>query len=226
MNKDFIKFPSTPHLALLGDLSVRGDKVLSVAERDEFLSHTLIVEEKVDGANLGLSFDDNGELRSQNRGAYLELPATGQWRKLADWLAPRTNSLFEYLADRYILFGEWCYARHSVAYDRLPDWFLGFDIYDKQTGCFLNTLRREHLLHAMQIASVPKITSGYFNLTKLIQLLRQSQLSEQPMEGLYLRHEEGDWLVERAKLVAPAFVQAQQQHWSHSAIKPNRLLVT
>ena len=39
--------------------------------------------------------------------------------------------LFEILSEKFILFGEWCYAQHSIFYDRLPDWFLGFDIYDK-----------------------------------------------------------------------------------------------
>lgn len=225
MSTEFIKFPSTPHLALLGDLSVRGDKVLSAAERDEFLRQPLVVEEKVDGANLGLSFDGGGELRAQNRGAYLNLPAAGQWRKLAAWLTGRTDTLFEHLSDRYILFGEWCYARHSVLYDRLPDWFLGFDVYDKQAGRFLDTARREQMLWAVQIAPVPKLASGRFDLAGLVRLLGQSQLSSQPAEGLYLRQEAGGWLVGRTKLVRPAFVQAQEEHWSHAALEPNRLRV-
>lgn len=224
MSDDFVKFPSTPHLAQLGALSLRGDKVMSAAEREEFLAHELIVEEKVDGANLGLSFDADGNLRAQNRGAYLHLPAAGQWRKLAHWLEPRTESLFEHLADRYILYGEWCYARHSVFYDRLPDWFLGFDLYDQQVGRFLDTQGRDGLLSAMQIARIPRLACGRFTLATLTQLLGKSQLGEQRAEGIYLRYERAGWLVQRAKLVVPAFVQAQEQHWSHAAIEPNSVL--
>ncbi len=55
MKADFFKFPSTPHLATLPGVDIRGDKVLSGSERDEFLRHDLIVEEKADGANLGIS---------------------------------------------------------------------------------------------------------------------------------------------------------------------------
>ena len=55
----FNKFPSTPHLALLGGVGVRDDKVMSEFERCEFLRHELVVEEKVDGANLGISFDES-----------------------------------------------------------------------------------------------------------------------------------------------------------------------
>ena len=54
-------------------VDIRGDKILTESERDEFLQHVLTVEEKVDGANLGLSFDADGNIRAQNRGAYLHL---------------------------------------------------------------------------------------------------------------------------------------------------------
>jgi hypothetical protein len=47
------------------------------SEREEFLRHPLVVEEKVDGANLGLSFDPQGNLRAQNRGTLVELPGRG-----------------------------------------------------------------------------------------------------------------------------------------------------
>ncbi|HNO75924.1 RNA ligase family protein [Nitrosomonas mobilis] len=138
MKDNFFKFPSTPHLATIAGVDIRGDKVLSESERDEFLQHHLVIEEKVDGANLGISFNSEGNIQAQNRGAYLHLPRTGQWKKLGNWLTPRIDTLFEQPSDRYILFGEWCYAQHSVFYDRLPDWFLGFDIYDKQSGRFLS----------------------------------------------------------------------------------------
>ena len=223
MKDDFFKFPSTSHLTLLGEVEVRGDKVMSEFDRNEFLRHELVVEEKVDGANLGLSFDAEGNIRAQNRGAYLPLPSTGQWKKLADWLARRTDELFEQLTDRYILFGEWCYAQHSVVYDRLPDGFLGFDIYEKNTDGFFSCTRRDEIFRALGISQVPKVDQGHFTLAKLSELLSQSQLGDRPAEGLYLRFDQGDWLVQRAKLVRPAFIQAVERHWTHSGIKANRL---
>lgn len=223
MKDDYFKFPSTPHLVLLGAVDVRRDKVMSESERNEFLRHELVVEEKVDGANLGISFDDEGNIRTQNRGAYLHLPSTGQWKKLGEWLAPRTNALFEQLADRYILFGEWCYAQHSIVYDRLPDWFLGFDIYDKGTTGFFSCTRRDEIFREIGISQVPKVDRGHFTLSELSELLSRSQLSDNPAEGLYLRFDKGDWLVQRAKLVRPAIIQSVKQHWSRSGIKPNRL---
>jgi ATP-dependent RNA circularization protein (DNA/RNA ligase family) len=220
---DFFKFPSTPHLATLAGVDIRGDKVLSESERDEFLRYDLVVEEKVDGANLGISFDSEGNVRAQNRGAYLHMPGSGQWKKIGEWIAFRTDALFEHLSDRYILFGEWCYAQHSVFYDRLPDWFLGFDIYDKQSGRFISSGRSDDLLKKMCIAQVPTIARGRFTYPEITKLLVQSKLADQPAEGIYLRIDQGDWLAQRAKLVRPAFIQSVEQHWSRFAIKPNRL---
>ena len=224
MKSDFFKFPPTPHLALLDGVEVRGDKVMSDSERTRFLHHELVVEEKVDGANLGISFDSDGNIRAQNRGAYLHLPSSGPWKKLANWLVPRTEDLFEHLTDRYILFGEWCYARHSVFYDRLPDWFLGFDVYDKKAGHFLSCSRRDTLLKAMSIYQVPMIDRGSFALPDLSTLLLQSAFSPNPAEGLYLRFDQDNWLLQRAKMVRPAFIQAVERHWSHSGLSANRLI--
>ncbi|WP_319405273.1 RNA ligase family protein [uncultured Desulfosarcina sp.] len=221
---DFFKFPSTPHLALLAGVEVRGDKVMSDAEKTRFLDHELVVEEKVDGANLGISFDSDGNIRAQNRGAYLHLPSSGQWKKLSDWLAPKTEELFEHLTDRYIIFGEWCYARHSVFYDLLPDWFLGFDVYDKKVGHFLSCKRRDTVFRATHIYRIPMIERGIFALPDLSRLFLQSKLGNRPSEGIYLRFDQGDWLAQRAKLVRPAFIQAVEQHWSRSGIKANRLM--
>ena len=196
---------------------------MTASERNEFLCHELVVEEKIDGANLGISFDSDGNIRAQNRGAYLELPGSGQWKKLAEWLALKTETFFEHLFDRYILFGEWCYARHTVFYDRLPDWFLGFDIYDRETGRFLSCGRRDEFFRTIRICPVPTISCGHFTLSELSELLLQSKLGDHSAEGIYLRSDRGGWLVQRAKLVYPAFIQSIEQHWSRKNIEPNRL---
>jgi ATP-dependent RNA circularization protein (DNA/RNA ligase family) len=223
VKEDFFKFPSTPHLATMPGVDIRGDKVLTESERDAFLRHELTVEEKVDGANLGLSFDANGNIRAQNRGTYLHLPGAGQWKKLGEWLALHTDTLFEHLSDRHILFGEWCYAQHSIFYDRLPGWFLAFDVYDREAGRFLATARRDRLLGEMHISKVPDIVRGRFTYSEIQKLLSQSKLTNQPAEGIYLRIDHGDWLEQRAKLVRPAFIQSVEQHWSRSTIRPNQL---
>ena len=223
MKDDFFKFPSTPHLTTLEGVDVRNDKVLTDADRGHFLQHEIVIEEKVDGANLGISFDSDSHLFLQNRGSYLHFPYVGQWKKMDEWLNSRIDALFETLTDRYILFGEWCYARHSVFYNRLPDWFLGFDLYDRQVEKFLAVERRDDLFEQMRIRRVPQIGHGVYSFSEIEHLLAQSKISDEPAEGLYFRIDQNGWLIKRAKLVRAAFIQSVEEHWSRSAIKPNQL---
>jgi ATP-dependent RNA circularization protein (DNA/RNA ligase family) len=223
VKNEFHKFPATPHLAILGENMVRDDKVLTRKERDQLLRNELVIEEKVDGANLGISFDTSGNLRAQNRGSYLHCPYSGQWKKLSEWLKPKLDLLFEILSDRYILFGEWCYAVHSIFYDRLPDRFLGFDVFDKNNGRFFSCPRRDAVFHALGILQVPTIARGRFALSDLVNLLSESRLTDKPAEGIYLRYDKGDWLDQRAKLVRPEFIQSVTEHWLRKGIKANQL---
>lgn len=224
MSNNFFKFPSTPHLLITDDQQIRADKVMTAAERQSFLQQELVVEEKIDGANLGFSFNTQGELQAQNRGSYLQLPANGQWKPLVAWIKKHTDTLFEELFDRYILFGEWCYAQHTVAYTALPDWFIGFDIYDKQQQCFLSTKKRDEKFDAMNISKVPLLGTGRFTLKALDALLSEvSSFGSEQREGIYLRQDNPDCLLKRAKLVSPAFIQTDEQHWSKRLLQINRI---
>lgn len=225
MTESFHKFPSTPHIAWLSARPVRGDKVLAPAEVTEFLAHDVLIEEKIDGANLGISIKPDGSMSFQNRGNRLEGKLTGQWERLRGWAAEHAIGLRDHLPHEHVLFGEWCYARHTIAYDDLPDWFLGFDIYDTITRRFWATERRDSLLRQMGIYSVPQVARGRFTLSDLRRMLdAPSSLGSAPREGIYLRQERNGWLVTRAKLVRPEFVQQIAEHWSKGPIQPNRLV--
>lgn len=221
---DFFRFPHTPHLAWLGAAPPRGDKVLGAAEARSLLSADVIVEEKVDGANLGLSVDDDATLRAQNRGSYLDLHAlAGQWKPLQRWLSSRRDALAEALAPGLILFGEWCYAVHSVRYTRLPDWFVAFDVYDRKAGHFWSVQRRNQLARDLHLATVPELGRGRYDLPRLQRLLGTSRLTDGPAEGLYVRREQHDHLLARAKLVRAEFVQNIDQHWSKRRMEVNQI---
>src|SRR5690606_8581581 len=132
----------------------------------------------------GVSVDESGLLRAQNRGSTLELGAArGQWKPLQRWLMARREGLVEALAPDLILFGEWCYAVHSVRYTRLPDWFLAFDVYDRQSGEFWSAERRDELARRVGVAVVPELGRGRFDLEGLTALLGRSQLTDGPAEG-------------------------------------------
>lgn len=221
---DFFRFPHTPHLAWLGEGTPRDDKVLSPAEAEAFLADEVVVEEKLDGANMGISFSPEGDVRVQNRGQYLQLPMRGQFEKVNGWLKPRVNLLFDALGEDLILFGEWCAARHSIDYERLPNWFVVFDIYDKKKQRFWKTTRRNSLAAQLDFPVVPKLQHGQISLKTLKEIVQTqpSAFRTGPLEGVVVRRESDEWLESRAKLVRPDFVQAIGEHWSHRRIEWNR----
>jgi len=221
---DFFRFPHTPHLAWLGGGDLRDDKVLSPAEAASILADEVVIEEKVDGANLGFSVTEDGDLQCQNRGTYLspEL-AHPQFGPLWPWLGPRRDSLVDALWPDLYLFGEWCLAVHSVRYDQLPDWFLGFDVYDRAAGLFWDTARRDDLLVRLQLSSVPRLGKESLDLTRLKGFLGRSSLHAGAVEGVVVRREADGWTTDRAKLVNASFVQAIDTHWSRGPLVRNNL---
>ncbi|MGH8121684.1 MAG: RNA ligase family protein [Rudaea sp.] len=225
MTGDFFRFPHIPHLAWSGDGKPRDDKVLSSTEAQILLSHEVVVEEKLDGANLGFSVGPDAKLRAQNRGAYLQAPYQGQFARVRSWLAQHEEALRPALGEQLIAFGEWCAAKHSLDYDKLPDWWLLFDIYDRHEGRFWSTVRRNDFARQLNLTVVPQQQYGRLNLAQLEELLltEGSRCRRGHMEGLVVRQEGKNWLTKRAKLVRQEFTQAISEHWRNRVIEWNIL---
>ena len=223
---DFFRFPHTPHLAWLGKGSPRDDKVLSSSEATALLAGEVLVEEKLDGANLGLSLAADGGLRTQNRGQYLAEHHAGQFARLPAWLAQHGDALRSALTPNLILFGEWCAARHSLNYAALPDWFLLFDVYDRAAGRFWSSPRRYALASAAGLVSVPQVLQGKTTLSALTQLVasKRSHYRAGFLEGVVIRQESPEWCEARAKLLRPDFTQVIDTHWRKRALQWNRIV--
>jgi hypothetical protein len=231
----FIKYPRTPHL--FGSRGTDDDKHLGPDESSEFLADpSLIVEEKLDGTNVGIHFTSAGRMVLQCRGHEITEGMHPQYDLFKQWTMGKRPVLETMLADRFILFGEWLYARHSLHYRRLPHYFFEFDIYDKEEGEFLGLESRLGRLEGAGILTVPLIHRGRLGLDQLRSLIGPSPFEsvftdpntgrdDRLMEGLYLRTEADGRVTRRAKLVRPEFVEKvkQSEHWQHQAMVPNLL---
>lgn len=245
---ELIKYPRTPHLS--GSRLQPGDEDLSQIPFSDIQGKYLVVEEKCDGANTAVSFDQNGELLLQSRGHYL----TGGYRErhynlLKQWANVHREAFYRVLGSRYVMYGEWMYAKHSVYYDALPHYFLEFDILDRETGKFLDTPSRKALTCRMPVVSVPVLKTGTFSDQKeLLDLIgpslyirpghmerlraycekegldgeRQCRETEGSglMEGLYIKVEEGGCVTERLKYVRASFMQCILASESHWIDRP------
>lgn len=232
---DFTKYPRTPHL--FGSKGTDDDKHLDKTESRAFIADkSLIVEEKIDGTNVGLHFSDSGELVLQCRGHLITEGMHPQYDLFKQWAAVKRHVLERQLQNRFLLFGEWVYARHSIHYRKLTHYFFEFDIYDKQAEAFLDLEHRLSLIAGMGIQTVPVIHTGTVSRDDLDDLIGPSRFdsffenpftsrSDSLMEGLYLRTEADGIVTGRAKFVRPEFVEKikQSTHWQHQPIQPNLL---
>jgi RNA ligase len=156
---DFIKYPRTPHLR--GSKLQDGDHDLEQVDLADLKGGVLVWEEKVDGANAAFSFSASGAPQLQSRGHYLQGGAREeQFSLFKAWVDTHQDAFRRAIAARYIVFGEWCYAKHTVFYDQLPHYFLEFDVLDRETGRFLSTPARRRLLESLPIVAVPVVHKG------------------------------------------------------------------
>ncbi len=231
----FVKYPRTPHL--FGSTGTDDDKHLTERDSLRFVSDTsLIVEEKIDGTNVGIHFADNGQMFLQCRGHLITEGMHPQYDLFKQWAAVKSSVLQSMLASRYILFGEWVYAKHSIHYRQLTHYFFEFDIYDKLSATFLDLQRRSEMLSGTGIETVPVVHQGTIDRNGLQKLIGPSRFDSQfdnpltesvdnLMEGLYLRTESDGVVSGRAKFVRTEFVEKikQSTHWQHQALVPNLL---
>jgi hypothetical protein len=245
----FFKYPRTQHIE--GSGLQRGDEDLDVVPLREFAGRFLVIEEKMDGANCAISFDEYGQLQLQSRGHYLTGgPRERQFHLFKTWTSRYMLELWEVLSDRYIMYGEWLYAKHTVFYTDLPHYFMEFDILDLQQGVFLATERRRELLRDLPfVVSVKVLQEGpVHTMQALKNLLGPSNFIQQKpeerlraicvergldstrvlqetdtsgiMEGLYIKVEEDGVIKERYKYVRGGFLQAIVDAESHWLERP------
>lgn len=242
------KYPRTPHIE--GSRIQPGDEDLRQIPFAELAGRHAVIEEKIDGANSAISFDENGQLLLQSRGHYLR----GGYRErhynlMKQWAQVHAAAFYDVLGSRYIMYGEWMYAKHSIFYDALPAYFMEFDILDRETGRFLDTHARHAMTAHMPISSVPVLAEGEFTRREdLLKLLGPSNyITEQHteklrayaeangldpdrqcretdpsmlMEGLYIKIEEGGEVVRRMKFVRGSFLQCVEESQTHWLDRP------
>jgi len=222
-NSPLIKFPRTRHLQNLGS-ATRDDLIMDKSEVNEFLNRPIYIEEKIDGANLGISLQNN-QIMVQNRSHYVNASYHSQFKYLDKWVYQHTAELWDILKpDIHILYGEWVYAKHSIKYTNLPDYFVAFDLYDRVQNRFWSRERLESCLAPTTIKLIPLIAYKSFKNSAELQSLVQtpSKFYEGPVEGAYARICDENWLIKRGKIVRSDFLSGNT-HWKQNQLEPNQL---
>ncbi|MEG3851422.1 RNA ligase family protein [Microcoleus sp. herbarium13] len=245
---EIVKYPRTYHIE--GSRFQPGDEDLDSVPFSSICDRLTVIEEKVDGANTGISFAPDGQMLLQSRGHYLTGgPREKHFNLFKQWAFSLSGTLREVLGNRYILYGEWLYAKHTVFYDFLPHYFMEYDVLDLETSQFLSTEARKKLLAGLPLVSVPVLFSGVLkspkqmmqlmaisnfiqpgHLEKLRSYSREMGLDEERslketdnseiMEGLYIKVEEEGIVKARYKYVRASFLTAIKNAEGHWLNRP------
>jgi atypical dual specificity phosphatase len=117
-NDDVVPFPRTPHLINLG-AATEDDSIMfkrlgkdSDVAVDQRLKQAcmggshIVIEEKVDGANMGFRLMSNGKIGVQNRSHFVTKESGEQFKRLDTWLETHSAQLQALLkSPRWILYG-------------------------------------------------------------------------------------------------------------------------
>jgi atypical dual specificity phosphatase len=243
------KFPRTPHLIDTG-ASTEDDLFCDIFPANGRLEGNLTIEEKIDGANLGISLDSDLKLVIQNRSHLIHGSDAGQFKGLEVWVQEHSIALFKLLhqdpafPERYILYGEWCHAKHSIHYTRLDDRFLVFDLYDRLSDTYCSRRVLTKLLRGSGIYQVPFIKyCDTITKQEVLEIIQgRSAFAQKPMslpgpeetgkqddpdsrmEGIYIRFEDPKRLIceARGKVVRSDFLGVDAKHWTRAKYVWNR----
>lgn len=156
------KYPRTMHLR--GSALQTGDEPDRVSMTEiRTAGESFVWEEKVDGANSGISFPED-RLMLQSRGHSLDGgPREKQFSILKQWARAFEGDLHDALGRDHVLYGEWMAAKHTVYYDALPHYFIAYDVLHKPSGLWLSTPGRHKLLAGLPICHVHVVHNGWLS---------------------------------------------------------------
>jgi len=174
-------------------------------------ANEVVFTEKMDGENTTI----------HQAGCHARSPDSG-YHASRDWVKAFAASISPNLAENERIVGEYLFARHSVAYDGLQSYFLGFAwIVDGIVQAWDTTLER---FNALGIQPVSVLHRGTFDDAAVNAVLTDLDLSKQ--EGFVVRTTsdflEAEMGTHMAKYVRADHVQSET-HWMQAEIIRNGL---
>ena len=211
--KPYVKYPRTHHVPWSPGIT-DDDRVMKSMEH--FEGQRVVVTVKKDGENTNL-YRDYFHARSID----------SRNHPSRNWVKNFCAKMSHEIPEQWRVCGENLFARHSIAYDDLPTYFMGFSIWDSTNTC-LSWDDTQLWFELLGIHSVPVLYDGIYDEKIIKSLWDQSKWNT--MEGYVLRTADsfkyGDFRKNVAKFVRPNHVQPSAHHWQRGAVIPNGTSMT
>ena len=118
----FIKYDKTYHV-----FSVTSKHNLDKTQLKRLLSGSVVIEEKMDGSNVGIIRHAKG-FSLQKRNSLVGTSVHAQFDYFHNWANGAARERIMSVPSGTLIYGELLYATHHIYYDRLPEYFLVFDV--------------------------------------------------------------------------------------------------
>lgn len=215
------KYHRTYRICPIGLDIPRGKKCLSENELNVLLDGEIIIEEKIDGGVVGISWDHNNSTHLAI-GKHRMIPAnenSKQFYGFNRWIYDHYEKI-ELIPHGYVVYGEWMKASHQIFYDELPDYFLGFDIWDGQK--YVDYHNKEKLFKKFGFEMIPALYIGKIkNVKQILHMTKRSQFSSSEiMEGVLIKNYEKQLY---GKYVRREFMDSMEEHWLKKPLIENKL---
>jgi len=205
-----VKYPRTPHLPWSPGVG-KDDRVLD--STDCFVGKEIVITEKMDGecTTIGRTYS---HARSVESGSH---PSR-------DWIKALQGRIGYDIPEGWRLCGENLFAKHSLGYNNLKDFFLLFSIWNENNICLSwdETVEWASLLN---LHIVPTIYRGVWDEKNTRNLKIDSNVQEGYVVRLADSFSYGDFRKSVAKWVRPSHVTTHGG-WMRSELIPNKLIVT
>ena len=203
------KFPDMCHLHWSEEAEdTRSNKVLQSTDKMPCTEVELVVTEKLDGSNSCLT-SEKVYARSHSGE-----PHRDEW----DWLKKKhREELMHQIPDHIAIYGEYLYARHSIKYTELPDYFIVFAALDMEEEKWLSWKETVVLATELGLPTAPVIEQGYWEeIDKERSPSGKSEYGD-TREGYVIRpyrsFDYGKWSDFAAKCVRENHIRTEELHW-------------
>lgn len=200
-------------------------KCLTEAEINVLLSGRVIIEEKVDGGVVGITWNGKVHLAIGKHSMISYDDNSKKFYGLNSWIYANYEKI-QKIPKGWIVFGEWLRSRHQISYDMLEDFFYAFDIWDGYR--YLDFQNRSEFLCKLGFAEVPFLYSGsdidivdVLCIANGLSVSDRSRLSSiETMEGLVIKNYDKQFF---GKYVRREFLESMEEHWLKRPLIENRL---
>ncbi|SMS01964.1 RNA ligase [Vibrio mangrovi] len=202
------KYPRTPHLPWSPGAT---DDDVFQAGTSGFENRQVVVTEKMDGENTTI-YRDFLHARSLDSRFHPSRSRVKALQAEIGYMIPQG----------WRVCGENVYARHSIAYESLPDYFLAFSLWNQENIC-LGWQESCEFFERLGLVTPKVLYQGIWDES----LIRSLPLDTETQEGYVVRLAEGftyqNFAHSVAKWVRTDHV-VTEQHWMHQEKIPNQLL--